>query len=423
MNRRYLGAAGAGMLAAMLALSACAPPSDLSDDGTDTENDANVFTVGVVAPMTSWAGAIGPDMQNGWNLYWDEHGTTVGKFTVETVWEDDASDPETALTKARRLVEEEHVDTIVGPVLANNSLAVADYVTQAQVANLSQAGGDDLTQRQSSPFVVRAGAGSSSQMTFPTGQWAYEQGYRTAATLCVDYAFGWESCGGFVSAFAAAGGTVTTQLWYPGDASDLSSYVSQLVNLDVDVIFVGSAGGTDSSNFFRSANDFGLLTKTPIVANCCTTDQAILEDVGDIALGIKSGSIYAEGTDDPEIAAFVKRYEEKFGILPSTYAFGMYITGQLIAQVLENADTKLTGRALVDAVKAADLSQTLWGDATFDEYGNIVGPVYLREVTKREDGTLWNTVVKTYPEVSQFWTFDPDEYLANPSFSQGFQQQ
>ena len=424
MHRRSFATSATALLAATLIMTSCAPSSDLSGGGdTQGVSAESVFTVGVIAPMTSWAGAIGPDMQQGWDLYWDEYGTDVGSFTVETIWEDDASDPETALTKARRLVEEESVDTIVGPVLANSSLAVADYATQVKVANLSQGGGDDLTQRQTSPYVVRAGAAGGAQMTYSAGQWAADQGYETAATLCVDYAFGWESCGGFVSAFAAAGGAVTTQLWYPGDASDLSSYVSQLGDLDVDVIFVGSGGGTDSSNFLRAANDFGLLASTPIINNCCTTDQAILQDVGDIALGLKSTSIFAEGNDDPVIAEFVTTYEERYGVLPSSYALGMYITAQLIAQVLEDAEVKPTGEALVTAVRDADLSQTLWGDAYFDERGNIVGPVYVREVTRREDGVLWNTVIDTYPEVSQFWTFDVDDFLANPVFSQEFQQQ
>ncbi|MFB2351514.1 ABC transporter substrate-binding protein, partial [Priestia megaterium] len=83
------------------------------------------------------------------------------------------------------------------------------------------------------------------------------------------------------------------------------------------------------SNFLRAANDFGLLSSTPIINNCCTTDQAILQDVGDIALGLKSTSIFAEGNDDPVIADFVTRYEERYGVLPSSYALGTYITAQL----------------------------------------------------------------------------------------------
>lgn len=424
MNTTTRVTAGLTAAIAAVALTACAPSSGLAGgDPTNSASSESTYRVGVLAPMTSWAGAIGVDMQQGWDMYWSENDSTVGDYTIETVWQDTASDPDTALSKARLLVEESSVDVVVGPLLASEGLVVADYLDQEGVANLAQTAADDLTQRLASPLVVRAGSYSGSQMTYPAGAWAASEGYLTAATLCVDYAFGWESCGGFVSAFTAAGGTVSTQLWYPGDASDLSSYVSQLASLDVDVIFIGSAGGTDSSNFLRSAADFGLLSKTPIINNCCTTDQAILQDVGDIALGQLSVSNWAEGNDDPVVAEFVADYEEAYGVLPSSYAYGMYATAQMLAQAIESSETKITGEDLVSAVKAVDLSTTIIGGGSLDEYGNIVGPVFLREVVAREDGTLWNTVVETYDDVSQFWDFDAEAFLANPSFSQEFQAQ
>jgi branched-chain amino acid transport system substrate-binding protein len=400
-----------------LIITGCAPSGSLSEDPSKG-GDADTFTVGMLAPMTGFVSAIGTDMKQGWDLYWEENGTTAGKFTIKTVLEDDASSAETALTKANRLVTEEKVDVVVGPVLANQALAVADYLDQQGVANLSQTSADDVTQRESSPYVLRTGAMGGSHHTFAGGQWAYEQGHRSAATLCVDYAFGWETCGGFVKAFTDAGGTVEQQLWYPGDATDLSTYVTQLLNSGVDLIYAGTAGGTDSSNFLRSASDFGLMDKYPLLTNCCTLDQAILQDVGDIALGVKSVSYYAEGSKQAQ--EFVEAFEAKYGIIPSSYALGAYATAQLLAATLSGVDEKLTGEDLIDAIKAADLSGSPWGDISFDDYNSMVGPVMIREVEKRADGKLWNAVVQQYEGVSQFWTFDPEDYMKNPSFSPSY---
>ena len=401
--------------AAALVISGCAPSGSLNDDNDTPSGDANTFKVGLLAPMTGFVSAIGTDMKQGWDLYFEEHGTTFGNFTVETVLEDDASSTDTALTKANRLVTEEKVDVVVGPVLANQALAVADYLAEEGVANLAQTSADDVTQRNYSPLVLRTGAQGGSQSTFAGGQWAYEEGYRTAATICVDYAFGWESCGGFVSAFTDAGGEVIEQLWYPGDATDLSTYVSQLLNSGADLVYAGTAGGTDSSNFLRSASDFGLLDKTPVLANCCTTDQAILQDVGDLSIGVQSVSYYSESSEDSK--EFVEAFEAKYGLIPSSYALGAYASAQLLAATLESADEKLTGEELISAIKGADLSDSPWGDISFDDYNNVVGPVMIRTVEKRADGKLWNKVDKTYQGVSQFWTFDPEEYLKAPSFS------
>ncbi len=189
--RRRAAMAVAVGAAALLAFTACAPPS-ANPGGDEPGGDDSVFTVGVIASTTGFVAAIGADMNNGWDLYWEQNGTKVGDFEIKTIVEDDASDSTTALTKARRLVEEENVDVVVGPVLANNSLAVADYLAQEGVANLSQTAADDLTQRRASDTLLRTGSLAASQMTFPAGQYAYDEGHRTAATICVDYAFGWE---------------------------------------------------------------------------------------------------------------------------------------------------------------------------------------------------------------------------------------
>lgn len=419
--RRLRAGAVVLIAATALAMSGCAPSGNLAADGSNHATTSNdTFTVGLLTPMTGFVAAVGTDMQQGWDLYWEENGTQAGKFKVKTVMEDTASSADTGLSKAQRLVTEEHVDAVVGPVLANVSLAVASYLAKAGVANLAQTAADDLTQRSQNPLVLRTGAYAGSQTTYPGGQWASDQGYKTAATLCVDYAFGWENCGGFASAFTDAGRTVTKQYWYPADATDMSTYVSQLKSSGADMAFVATAGGPDSSNFLRSASDFGLLKSMPILNNCCATDQAILQDVGDIAIGVKSVHYYAEGTTLPQTQKFVKNFEAKYGVIPSSYAMGMYATADMLAKALKDASKKPTGATLVEAIKGLDLSGSVYGDVKFDKYNDMVGPMVVRHVEKREDGKLWNVVDKTYDNVSQFWTYDPAEFLKHPSYSQSF---
>jgi branched-chain amino acid transport system substrate-binding protein len=175
----------------------------------------------------------------------------------------------------------------------------------------------------------------------------------------------------------------------------MSTYVSQLKSSGADMAFVATAGGPDSSNFLRSASDFGLLKSMPILNNCCATDQAILQDVGDIAIDVKSVHYYAEGTDVAATKKFVKSFEAKYGVIPSSYAMGMYATADMLAKALDKASKKPTGTALVDAIKAVDLSGSVYGDVKFDEYNNMVGPMVVRHVEKRSDGKLWNVVDKT----------------------------
>ena len=57
----------------------------------------------------------------------------------------------------------------------------------------------------------------------------------------------------------------------------------------------------------------------------------------------------------------------------------------------------------------------------FDDYGNPVYDVFIRKVVKNKDGKYWNVPIETYPQVSQFWKYDPVTYMKQPSYSRDFQ--
>lgn len=431
MQRRMtLGriAATAAVSAAALLLASCAPAgANGGNDGTSGAGNSGgkTYTVGVLVSQSGFAAATGKDMQQGWELYWKQHDNKAGDYTVVSDYEDDASDANTGLSKAQRLVEDEHVDALMGPVLANVALAVADYANKQKVADLSQTSADDVTERKAGDYVIRTGAFSGSQSTFAGGQWAYDQGYKTAVTLCPDYAFGWDQCGGFASAYLAAGGKIVKQLWYPQGTADLSSYVTQLASTNADVIFAGTTGGTDAVGFLQAADQFGLLGKRPILTGPATATANPLSQIGDSAIGLNSVSYYAEGADTPANDDFRKAYESAYNAIPSIYASGAYQTAQLLAKALESSSSKPTGTDLVDAIKTAATGATdlVWGKVSFDDYNGIVAPLYIRKVEKRDDGKLWNVVQKQYDDVSQFWTFDPSKWLASPAFSNTFTHQ
>jgi branched-chain amino acid transport system substrate-binding protein len=56
-----------------------------------------------------------------------------------------------------------------------------------------------------------------------------------------------------------------------------------------------------------------------------------------------------------------------------------------------------------------------------DAYGNPVYDVHIRKVVRRPDGKYWNVPIEVYPNVSQFWKYDPETYLKQPAYSRSFQ--
>jgi branched-chain amino acid transport system substrate-binding protein len=397
-----------------LAASACAP----QEDGGGDQAGGSV-KLGFISPVTGFVAALGTDMRRGWEMYWSQNGGKAGDTTVQTVFEDDTGDPDVALTKARRLVEQEQVQLVAGPILANTAYAVAGYVAGRGLPTVQMTGADDLTQRKFNPLVLRVGY-TSSQSNFPAGQWAYDQGHRRAVTICPDYAFGWESCGGFVSAFVEAGGSITKQVWHPLGTQDFSTYVAQARQANPDVVFVGSAGGPDAILLYKAWTGFGLKDKIPLIGNCCFADQVFLREVGAEALDLQSFTYWVEGRDSPVVQNFVKAYEQQHKEIPSLYAAGAYTMAQVVAEALKKTGGKIEGKAFIDAARQVSLSDSLYGALTFDDTNNVVGPVYLTQVARREDGTLWSVVEQDFPKVSQFGSEGKEAFLQHPVFSRDY---
>ena len=410
--RRLVPAAVAGLL-----LAACAPNSPLLGQQSPPPS-SGPLKIGFISPATGTVAAAGKDMRDGWNLYWDQHGGKAAGRGVETVFEDDAGDPETGLNKAKLLVDGEKVAMVVGPLLANVGYVVADYVSKQGLPSIQAvAAADDLTQRRANPLVLRLGAFTSSQMNFPAGKWAYDQGYGTAVTICPDYAFGHESCAGFVRTYKQAGGRVLAQLWNPLNTQDFSSYVSQIRDLNPGVLFVAETGG-DAPRFVSTFSDFGLRTRIPLIANATLTEQAVLRSMGPAAEGLRSFGYFAEGRASATTEKFVADYLAKYGQLPSLYSAGSYVSAEWIAKALERrGGDAANARAFADAIRAIKFDDTALGPLRLDDHNQVVGNAYLRTVKARPDGKLWNTVDQTIPNVSQFWTYDPKLYLSEPVYT------
>nr|WP_168209969.1 ABC transporter substrate-binding protein [Tardiphaga sp. vice154] len=379
--------------------------------------------IGLLAPLTGVVASGGKEMVEGVQFYLEQVKNEMGGRKVELVIEDDASNPDTALQKARRLVEQGNCHMLIGNLLANTGLAVANYVKGTGTPYfIPIIAADDLTQRARIKNVIRVAGYTASAFTHPFADWCLKQGYKRIATVSQDYTFGHEQCGGLAQVFTEGGGTIVQQFWHPLNTADFSPYLGQLAELKVDAIFAMETGA-DSTRFIQQYASFGLKAKTPLLMAMNGTDQSVIRTIGDEAEGIISAAHFAEGSDVPTTAKFAKDYEAKFGKIPSLYGFSMYSGMMWIDAALKKMGGKVEDReAFIDTVLKTELDGSPLGKAVkFDAYGNPVYDVSIRKVVKRADGKFWNVPITSYPEVGQFWKYDPETYLKQPPYSRTFQ--
>jgi branched-chain amino acid transport system substrate-binding protein len=419
LTRRATIRVAAGALAASAAIAACGAPNDSGGGSSKGE-----LKVGTLFPTSGTVAAAGTDMLRGWRLWFKLNGDTVAGRKIVATQEDTAGDPTVTLTKARKLVQQSQSQVVVGPLLANEAYALAGYLKQnANIVGLNPVGSsDDLSQRKRVTNYVKAGGWVSSSPAHAAGNWAADQGWKRVVTLCSDYAFGYENCGGFTNTFTDRGGKVVKQLYAPLGTTDYSSYLSQIDPNKVDGVFVQSVGA-DSPNFIKGWSDLGLKGKVPLIANETTFEQSTLRNIkNQDPVGLESFAHFAEGRRSPATEKFVQAFKKEYGTLPSYYACATYTAGQWLSTAL----TQLKGdtsdeKKFLATLNGVKLDDSCFGPLSLDRYGGPVSNVYLRKVVRDNRGELVNEVVKTYPHVSQFFHYDPRQFLAQPVYSRKYQ--
>jgi branched-chain amino acid transport system substrate-binding protein len=274
---------------------------------------------------------------------------------------------------------------------------------------------DDLTQRLRGRWIIRTGW-TGSQPNHAFGEYAYHTlKLRKVATIALDYAFGWESVGGFQRTFEAEGGQIAQKLWVPVSVHDFAPYLAQ-ISRDVDAVYALFLGRS-TLQFVRQYQEFGLKKRIPLIGSGTTTDEHALPAMGDEALGIVTVLHYSAALDNPANRAFVAAYRQKYNKLASYYAESMYTGAKWMVAAIEAVNGNVEDRdAFLRALKTVKPTDLPRGPMELDDYGNPIENVYVRKV-ERVNGALQNTVIDTFPRVSQFWHYDPAGYLRLPLYS------
>ncbi len=384
---------------------------------------AQEVRIGFVAPMTGIFAQIGKDMENGFQLYLDQHGGRLGGAKVTFIVEDTEGKPPVAVRKAEKLIRQDKVHMYIGGLLASTGYALAPVSSRLKtVYVLSVAAADDLTQRDlpKYPYIVRT-SWTSSQPHHPLGQWACEQGFKRVSTVGADYAFGHEVVGGFQRVFEDCGGKVVQKIWPPLGTKDFGPYIPTLKR-DVDAIFSLMVGPM-ALQFPKQLQAAGI--SKPVIGGGTSYDEFVLPAMGDEVLGHVSGLQYSAALDTPKNVEFVKAYRAKYGKVPSYYSESNYTTAQMIDEVMKRNKGKWPGpQQFIKAITSLKLD-AVRGPVYFDDMRNPVQNIYIKKVEKKKmfgypQEELWNTVIKTYPDVGQFWKYKKAEYLKTPLYSRDY---
>jgi branched-chain amino acid transport system substrate-binding protein len=377
------------------------------------------FKLGLLTVKTGPLAQGGIQMEQGVLTYLKETNYTMGGRKVDFVSADTGGNPAGTKTKAQELIERDKVDVILGPLAAFELLAITDYVRDQKTPTLSLAGADDMTQRRPNPYFLRASA-ASSQFMHPMGHYAAtELKLKRVVTISEDFAFGYEQMGGFQASFQANGGCVANKLWPPLVTPDYTPYVAQIS--DCDGVCQGFAG-SNPLRFMKAYASAGL--KYPVVTGETGGDDALLKSFGEEAIGLVSCTPYSLDLDSAGNNRFIEGMLKNYDTVPGQYAALLYVSCQVVDGGLKAVGGDASDKEkFMAALRAVNLTDTPRGPVKFDHFGNIVGTFYVRRCGTegaKYGLKLWNKTIKTYENVSQFWTWPEKDFLAHPVYSRDY---
>ncbi len=396
------------MAASALALCAVAVPASAED-----------VKVGVISILEGAFAALGQDGIRGAELAVLETGGEVDGNKIEVITMSSDASPDSAVNAARKLIEQDGVDIIVGPLSGSEGLALRDLsksypgVTFLNGSSAAQ----DTTLRDGSENFYRFG-GDGAQWMVGVGDYAYnDMGYKSVAVIAEDYSFPYTQVLGFMTEFCEAGGTVPEKFWTPIGNKDYSSVVYSIPD-DVDALFV-ALGGADAVNFLTQYSQAG--GEKPIIGGSITIDQSILDSKGPfkkLLVGAPAGTPTVGDYDGDEWKAFTASYTEAFPdgfSAPSIFAHHYYMSAKAAMLALDEVDGDLSDDQAAFRAALNDLTFTTptGGTMRLDKNRNGVIDNFVTEVYEREDGSLGNRVVKVVRDVDQLLGQDEDVFLAS----------
>jgi branched-chain amino acid transport system substrate-binding protein len=377
--------------------------------------------IGILATLFGPFAVMGQDGVRGVELAVEDCAGEIAGRRIELHVEGTMGTPDMAEQKARNLLDQKHVDFIVGPLSGNEGLAIRNFAKtrEDRVFLNGSAGAQELTLLDGAANFFNF-AISGVQVVAGLGTYVYQTlGYKRIVILGEDYSYPHAQIGGFMLEYCRLGGVIVDKLWVPLGNSDYSTIIPSIPD-DIDAVFV-ALGGTDAIHFLQQYQASG--RKKPLFGGGITTDQSVLSAGGpaDMLVGMVAGGPTADDNPDPHWQSFLSHYRRCYpdGLnYPSYFALQYYLNARagLLALNAVGGDLSKEHARFKEALRTLTFAGPS-GTVSMDCHQGAVGSSFVTIVKKDDNGILYRSLLKEVKNVNQTLGLPEEEYLALGTFS------
>jgi branched-chain amino acid transport system substrate-binding protein len=385
--------------------------------GTVWSQQGQPVKIGLLATLEGPFAAGGADGMRGAELAVKQRGGSVAGRKIEIIKASSDAKPDVAVNATRKLVEQDKVDIMVGPLSGSEGIAVKDYAkTQPNVTFINGSSGAQATTLVNpAPNFYRFNT-EGAQWMVGLGKAALDKGYKRVMVIAEDYAFPYSQVQGFMAEYCRLGGKVPAKAWVPLGGKDYSSVIAKIPK-DVDALLV-VLGGADAVNFLNQYEAAG--GDKPILGGSITVSQDILNYRGkkrDSLVGTLAAGPVADAYDGAEWKAFVADYQKNYPVSaggfpsPSLFAYVYYQNMKAALDALDAVKGDLSdGQKKYREVLSTMTLKTPTGDVKLDANRQAIGTTFVTEVVKDSQGNLFNKVVRKVDNVDQLLGMKKEEF-------------
>jgi branched-chain amino acid transport system substrate-binding protein len=364
--------------------------------------------IGLLATLEGPFAAGGADGMRGAELAVKQRGGVVAGRKIEIIKASSNATPDVAVNAARKLVEQDKVDILVGPLSGGEGVAVKDYSkTQPQTTFINGGSGAQATTLVNPSTNFFRFNTEGAQWMVGLGKAAMDKGYKRTMIIAEDYAFPYSQVQGFMAEYCRLGGKVPLKAWVPLGGKDYASVIARIPK-DVDALLV-VLGGADAVNFLTQYENAG--GDKPMMGGSITVSQDVLNYKGkrrDSLVGTISAGPLADAFDGADWKAFVADYQKNYPVSaggypsPSLFAFVYYTNMKAALDGLAAVNGDLGGgHAKYREALSKMVLKTPTGEVRLDANRQAIGTTFVTEVVKDAKGELTTKVLRKVDNVDQ----------------------
>ena len=373
--------------------------------------------IGVLATLEGPFAAGGADGMRGAELAIRQRNGMVAGRRIEMVRASSNANPDVAVNAVRKLVEQDKVDLVVGPLSGGEGIAVKDYAkTQPNMTFINGGSGAQATTLVNPSTNFFRFNTEGAQWMVGLGKAAMDKGYKRVMVIAEDYAFPYSQVQGFMAEFCRLGGKVPVKAWVPLGGKDYSSVIARIPK-DVDALLV-VLGGADAVNFLNQYEAAG--GDKPMMGGSITVSQDVLNYRGkrrDSLVGTISAGPYADSFDGADWRAFVADYQKNYPVSaggypsPSLFALVYYTNMKATLDALDAVKGDLSGghAKYREALSRLELRMPT-GTVKLDANRQAIGTTFVTEVVKDSKGELTTRVLRKVDNVDQLLGMKREEF-------------